>query len=156
MALEQPDLLIGLGADEAAAVLALGTPVQLDAGAALFRLGDPAESVYLITQGRIALTLPMQLGGRELDVVVQEHGLWETVGWSALIPPHRFTLAANAPLATRLLAFRRTALVDHCAAHPRAGAVVAMNIAALVGRRLQLFQAMWLREMQRTVSQAHA
>jgi hypothetical protein len=31
-----------------------------------------------------------------------------------------------------------------------------MNVAALVGQRLQVFQAMWLREMQRVVNHAHA
>ena len=30
------------------------------------------------------------------------------------------------------------------------------NIAAVVGQRLQVFQAMWLREMQRAVNNAHA
>jgi hypothetical protein len=31
------------------------------------------------------------------------------------------------------------------------GYAVSLNLAAVIGERLQLFQAMWLREMQRTV-----
>ena len=39
---------------------------------------------------------------------------------------------------------------------PEVGSVVALNIAALIGQRQQVFQAMWLRQMQRAVSQVHA
>jgi hypothetical protein len=31
-----------------------------------------------------------------------------------------------------------------------------LNVAAVVGQRLQVFQAMWLREMQRMVNHARA
>lgn len=156
MTSEQPDLVKGLTAEGAASIMAMGTPVRLAVGACLFRLGDAAESVYLIRRGRIALMLPMQVGGRDADVVVEEHEPGQMLGWSALIPPHRFTLTATAPLATEVLAFRRADLMDYCAAHPDVGYVVALNIAAVVGQRLQVFRAMWLRQMQRSVSQVHA
>jgi len=153
---EQPDLLKGLTEEQAAGVLSLGQRASLAPGAVLFRLGDGAECVYLIRRGRIALTLPMQIGGRAQDVVIEEHVPGQTLGWSALIPPHRFTLTATAPLATELLAFRRVDLLPYCAANPEVGAAVALNIAAVIGQRLQVFQAMWLRQMQRAVSQVHA
>jgi CRP/FNR family transcriptional regulator, cyclic AMP receptor protein len=155
MTMAPPDLVLGLAAPDAAEVLGLGTLLELSPGGVLFRLGDPAESVYLIQRGRISLTLPMQLAGREQDVVVEEHQPGHTLGWSALIPPHRFTLTATAPLATSVLAFRRSALMEFCAANPRVGYALALNIAAVVGQRLQVFQAMWLREMQRAVNNAH-
>ena len=59
-------------------------------------------------------------------------------------------------MATTVLAFRRAALVEFCAANPDVGYALALNIAAVVGQRLQVFQAMWLREMQRAVNNAHA
>ena len=151
-----PDLVHGLPIADAAAVLALGVPRELAPGAVLFRLGDRADAVYLIRSGRVSLTLPMRLAGREQDVVVEEYEPGHTLGWSALIPPHRFTLTATAPLATSLLEFDRERLMAFCAAHPAIGYPLALNIAAVVGGRLQVFQAMWLREMQRTVNNAHA
>ena len=42
-------------------------------------------------------------------------------------------------------------LLDHLAARPDIGYRVALNVAAVIGRRLQVLQAMWLREMQRVV-----
>ena len=152
----QSDLLKGLTQADADAVLALATAQDLAPGAVLFRLGDTADAVYLIERGRVALSLPMRLAGRAQDVVVEEHDGGHTIGWSALIPPHRFTLTATAPLATRVLALRRTRLMEFCAVYPRVGYLLALNIAGVVGQRLQVAQAMWLREMQRSVNNAHA
>ena len=36
------------------------------------------------------------------------------------------------------------------------GQLIALNIAGVIGHRLQVVQAMWLREMQRAVNSAHA
>lgn len=156
MTRDQPDLVHDLAAEDAAAVLALGRPMSLNAGQVLFTLGADADSLFLIRRGRIALTLPMHIAGRDEDVVIEEHATGETLGWSALVAPHKFTLKATAPLATDVLAIRRTDLLHYCAANPRVGQVVALNIAAIVAQRLQVFQAMWLRQMQRVVSQVHA
>ncbi len=151
MSSDQPKLLNGLTPADASAVLALGRRISLGAGAVLFSLGDPAEHLYLIVRGRVALTLPMQLLGHEKDVLAEERVAGETVGWSALIPPHRFTLKATSPMESEVLALPRTALVEHFGAQPTVGYTVTRNVAELMGQRLQVFQAMWLREMQRMV-----
>ena len=151
-----PDLLANLSVRDAERLLALGTRLSLKAGDTLFRLGMDANALYLIERGRIALSLPMQLGAHHEDVLIEERVPGQTLGWSALIPPHRFTLNASAPLATELIAFSRATLLAHCTVHPEVGYQVAMNVAATIGQRLQVFQAMWLREMQRTVNGVHA
>jgi CRP/FNR family cyclic AMP-dependent transcriptional regulator len=147
----QPDLLIGLPPDEVDQVLSLGSRITLTSGAELFHMGTPADSLYLVSQGRIKLTLPMQIRGQEQDVFVEERSPGQTVGWSALIPPHQFTLTATAPLQTEVIALSREALRAHCDAFPAIGYAITLNLAAVIGQRLQLFQAMWLREMERMV-----
>jgi len=156
MAHEQSELLKDLTAEEVQRILALGTRVAVPSGASLFKLGDPAERLFLIERGRIRLTLPMQVRGSEEDVVVEERTAGQTVGWSALIPPHKFTLAATAPLETEVIALSREELRKHFAAHPIVGYKFTLNLAVVIGHRLQLFQAMWLREMQRMVEQHSA
>jgi hypothetical protein len=47
--------------------------------------------------------------------------------------------------------FPRAALLEHFAARPRVGYAVVGNVASTVGERLQVFQAMWLREMKRVL-----
>ena len=156
MAHEQLELLKDLTAEEVQRILALGTRIALPSGASLFHLGDPAERLFLIERGRIRLTLPMQVRGREEDVVVEERTSGQTVGWSALIPPHKFTLAAAAPLESEVIGLPREELRKHLAANPTVGYKITLNLAVVIGHRLQLFQAMWLREMQRTVEKHSA
>jgi CRP-like cAMP-binding protein len=145
------ELLNGLTDHEAGAIAALGSRVRLAAGDTLFPLGAPAESLFVVELGRVALTLPMQVRGREEDLLVEEALPGEMLGWSALIPPHHFTLKASASVATDLLSFPRLALAEHFAAMPHVGRTVLENVASVIGRRLQIFQAMWLREMQRAL-----
>jgi CRP-like cAMP-binding protein len=151
MTLAESELLAGLTPEEAAGVLALGTEVRLAGGEVLFGLGSNADHLYLVKQGRIALTLPIEVRGQGQDVLIEERGPGQAVGWSALIPPHRFTLKATAQLGTDVIALPRAVLTDYLAARPALGYRVARNVAAVVGQRLQVVQAMWLREMQRVV-----
>jgi CRP-like cAMP-binding protein len=146
------ELLAGLDADEAATVMALGSRVSLAAGQVLFDLGTEADTIYVIERGRVMLTLPLRVGAREEHVLIEERDAGQALGWSALIPPHRFTLKATAPLDTLVVAFPRATLLEHFAVRPAVGYVVMRNVAAVTGHRLQVFQTMWLREMQRTVA----
>jgi len=146
------ELLNGLSSAEVKQVLDLGTRLIVPSGTSLFQLGDEADRLFVVERGRIKLTLPMRVRGREEDVFVEERGPGQTVGWSALIPPYRFTLAATAALhEAEVITLPRESLLKYFAANPVAGHKIAVNLAVVVGHRLQLFQTMWLREMQRTV-----
>jgi CRP/FNR family transcriptional regulator, cyclic AMP receptor protein len=151
-----PDLVQGLSDTDAAGVLALGASVSMNGGDVLFRLGDAAEAIYVIERGSLALRLPMEVGGEARDVVVEERGVGQTVGWSGLIPPHRFTLEAVAVVDSAVLALSRTDLLAHFASNPAIGWAVTRNLASIVGQRLQVTQAMWLREVQRVVQLRYA
>lgn len=146
-----PELLDRLTADQVRRTLALGSRITIAAGSELFHLGSDADRVFIVERGRILLTLPMNVRGREQNVVVEERVPGQTVGWSALIPPYRFTLSATAPLETEVVALSREALAELFAADPDVGCAVAFNLAVVIGQRLVLFQTMWLREMQRTL-----
>ena len=151
MSTAQTDLLTGLADAEIAELMRLALPARLASGETLFHLGDTADAVYLVERGRIALTLPVRVAGREEDVLVEERSPGQMVGWSGLIPPHRFTLNAKAPLETELLALPRLALVEHFATRPAVAYQVTRNVAIVVGQRLQVLQAMWLREVQHLI-----
>jgi CRP-like cAMP-binding protein len=145
------ELLNGLSPAEVGEILELGTRLVVPSGTLLFRLGDPADRLFLTERGRIRLTLPMHLRGKEEDVLVEERSPGQTVGWSGLIPPYRFTLSAAASLDAEVIALPQKALGEYMAAHPAVGYRIALNLAVVIGHRLQLFQTMWLREMERTV-----
>jgi CRP-like cAMP-binding protein len=151
----RPDLLAGLPDDAVDEVTGLGSAVALSKDKVLFALGDAAESLYVVLEGGVALSLPMKVRGAERDVLIEEREPGQAFGWSALVPPHRFTLTATASMDSRVLALPRTALLDHFEARPDVGYAVTRNVAAVVGHRLQVLQAMWLREMQRVVDLSH-
>src|SRR5215472_18979556 len=144
-----PDLLKGLSPEDANEVLALGKRLLLSSGAELFHLGQDADALHVIQRGRLKLTLPMQVRGQDEQVLVEERAPGQTVGWSSLIPPYRFTMTATAPLETEVVSLSRDALLAHFATHPGVALAISLNLASVIGQRLQLFQAMWLREMQR-------
>ena len=145
------ELLNGLSSTEVEQILELGTRLVVPSGTLLFRLGDTADRLFLVERGGIRLTLPMQIRSQEQDVLVEERSLGQTVGWSALIPPYRFTLSATASPDTEVIALPRESLREYIAANPAAGCKIALNLAVVIGHRLQLFQTIWLREMERTV-----
>jgi len=150
------ELASGLSDEETVALLALGKTLPLRRGEHLFRLGAVADAVYVVEQGRVALTLPMRIRNGEEEVVLEEKSPGETLGWSGLVPPHRFTLTATAALPSEVRCFPRAALLDHFRTRPAVGYLVTANLAAVMGHRLQVFQTMWLREMQRSVEYRYA
>lgn len=151
MATMEHELLNGLSEAEAAQVLSLGRPITLASGDPLFRMGDSADSLFLIVRGRIRLTLPMPVLGQEQDVLIEERSPGQTVGWSALVPPYHFTLSATAPLETEVIALPREVLREFCECLPEIGYKIAVNLAVVVANRLQMVQTMWLREIQHVV-----
>jgi CRP/FNR family transcriptional regulator, cyclic AMP receptor protein len=150
------DILEGLAVADADAVFSLGTPTVLATGTVLFDLGTPAEHLYLVQRGRINLTLPMEVGGQHRDVLVEERQPGQMLGWSALVPPHRFTLKAVAPLESTVVTIPRAELLQLFAWRPEIGYQVMRNVSAVIGQRLQVLQAMWLREMGRLVEHRYA
>lgn len=151
MDIGQTDLLKSVSEADAARIAALASHMHLPTGKQLFDLGTEADAVFIIERGSVALTLPMRVGDGDRDLLVEERGAGQMLGWSGLIPPHRFTLKATAETDTDLLVLPRPAMEAFFAANPEVGYVVAKNLASIVGQRLQVLQAMWLREMQRFV-----
>lgn len=144
-------LLHGLSPAEADEVLALGSRVTVPSGGSLFLLGDSADNLFIVERGRIRLSFPMVVRGKKEEAFFEEQGPGQTVGWSAMVPPYRFTLSATAPLETEVIALPRQALLAAFDRAPEIGRKVSLNLVVLVGQRLQQVQAMWMREMQRVV-----
>lgn len=151
MAGNESDLLKGLSPEDRSQVLLLGARRKFPPGGVIFEMGDAASSLYLVTDGSVDLTLPMRVGGREEHVPVEERLPGQMLGWSALVPPHRFTLKATAAVETELLSIPREDLLKLFSSRPEVGLVVLTNLAAIVGQRFQVFQTMWLRQVQRAV-----
>jgi len=145
------DLFENLPPEEVDALLSLASPTSFGNGKELFGLGDEATGVFLVVSGQVRLTLPLRVGERQVDVMVGERMAGHLVGWSGLIPPYRFTVKAAAAPDTELLALARPSLLAFFDEKPDVGYMVYSNLARIVGQRLQVFQTMWVREMQHVV-----
>ncbi|MFJ3930907.1 Crp/Fnr family transcriptional regulator [Streptomyces sp. NPDC090029] len=130
--------LARLPEDGAAALLALGEDVALTAGTRLFEEGRPADRFWVLHQGTV--TLSTRVPGRP-EAVVETVGAGELVGWSWLVPPHLWRLAATAASAVQAAEFPAAEVRDLCTREPELGRVLTLRVAEVVGRRLEATRA---------------
>ena len=146
-------LFRGLVRNQCASFVPVARERQVPQGEYLFRLGQEARALFIVRSGVVELTVPLAMNGRERDVVMEQARAGETVAWSALIEPYRFTMSGRTATDVGLLEFARTDLQAMLALNPEAGVRIMTNLAKVVGRRLHVVQAMWNRELQRTVTE---
>lgn len=152
-ALERSTLFHGVSAAGCEAFAPLVRELRAVQDEYLFRLGEPAESLFIVRRGIVHLTMPLAMNGTVREVVVQEANEGDTIAWSAFIEPFRFTMSARAGTDVDLLGLSTLEL--HCAleAYPEDGVRIVTNLAKVIARRLQLMHTMWTREFQRAVNE---
>ena len=149
--LSQAELFENLHGEGFRRIAAIGRERTLNPGDYLFLLGDRADDLYVIVKGKLDLCFPMSLGGIVKDIPVESAGPGKVLGWSALVKPFRFTLSARAAETTEVIGLPRAELLQVFEAAPRVGYEVVTRLAELVGIRLLTFQALWVRELQRSL-----
>lgn len=154
-ALKDAELFAGLSDSQRLGVAALARERRASAGETLFRVGEPAEAFYVIVRGRVELVFPLTIMGETREVRFRSLEAGRTLAWSALVPPHRLTLSARAGTDAELLAFDRVATMQALRAQPDVGRLVMSNLAGVVATRFHEMLALWVREVQRNVSQTY-
>lgn len=149
--LKQAELFDGLTSEQLRQLTNVGRRVTLRAGEYLFLLGEDAVDFSIVTRGNVDLCFPMPLGGEVKDILLESLSEGKALGWSALVKPYRFTLSARATEVSEVVSFPRMALIELFEHEPRLGYTFFMRISELVGIRLETFQALWVRELQRTL-----
>jgi len=150
-ALRKTNLFEGLNDAQLASLAAVAKEQSLQPGEYLFLLGDSADHLHVMLEGRLEICFPLTLSGEVRDVPVEARSAGDMCGWSALVKPHRYTLSARAIEPCRLAAFPRQALLDLFERNPRIAYLCTRNIAEVVGRRLFTMRALWAREFQRAI-----
>ena len=120
--------------DSLKAVALLADEKTVPAGTILFHEGDPAEKLNIITQGEVEIQYLLGSGQlRTVDTLVEG----DILGWSALIEPYKYTAVGTAKHATRLVAIDGPKLRSLCAQDTRLGYQLTIQIAKLLGHRLE-------------------
>src|SRR5438552_571778 len=86
-------------------------PFSVAAGEYLFREGEPARAFYLIQSGHVEVGSQTANRG---EAIVQTVGPGEVVGWSWLLPPHRWQFNSRAVDTVRGVAFDAEWLREKC------------------------------------------
>jgi CRP-like cAMP-binding protein len=99
--LESLPLFDGLKPQHLALVAGCASNVRFEAGEFIGRQGAPADTFWVIRQGRVALEIHAPGRGALTIATVGEN---EVLGWSWLVPPHQWHFDAHALTATRAIA----------------------------------------------------
>ena len=134
-----PDLLAdhpftaGLAPEQIALLAGCASNAQFDEGAVLFRAGAAADRFYIVRVGQIAIENHEPGRGR---LTVETVGEGDVVGWSWLVPPHRWLFDGRAVTAVRAVALDGACLRKKCDDNHDLGYALLQRVAAVVGERL--------------------
>jgi CRP/FNR family transcriptional regulator, cyclic AMP receptor protein len=124
----------GLDPDYLSLIAGCAANEVFPADAFLFREGEPAQTFYLIREGKVALEIAAPGRGA---LVVQTLGEGEVVGFSWLIAPHRWEFDGRAVEPVRALRMDGTCLRAKFDDDPRLGYELMRRFARLTVNRLQ-------------------
>jgi|JI10StandDraft_1071094.scaffolds.fasta_scaffold763286_2 CRP/FNR family cyclic AMP-dependent transcriptional regulator len=102
-------------------------------GDILLREGHPAEEFFILIDGAVDLYAGLGEGDEQW---IQMIGPGEVIGWSWLVPPHRWAFGVRARVDSRLMRFDAPALRNLCERDPAFGYGTLKRISALMMERL--------------------
>jgi CRP-like cAMP-binding protein len=114
-------------------ILRTSSRVSLQPGEWLFEQDDYADMLYIIKEGKMSLI--KKFDGELMDRL-PVLGKGEIIGWSALVPPHDYTMGAIAEEETVLLAFNGEKMLKIMNEDKETGYFILKNISELIGDRL--------------------
>ena len=106
---------------------------QFNAGEYILCEGKEADEFYLILQGKVALG--SFISGRGFTTI-QTLNHNEIVGWSWLIPPHKWRFSALVIMTTQTIVFDGKRLREQCEADPDFGYELLKRVSQIIGQRL--------------------
>lgn len=115
-------------------IVARASVERLPAGTTLFREGEPAEDLYLVVEGRVAIEMFVPGRGAQILDTVES---CETIGWSWLVAPYRWFFDARTVTDATLVRVDAHSLRDLADADPAFGYALMRQVAAVMLERMQ-------------------
>jgi CRP/FNR family transcriptional regulator, cyclic AMP receptor protein len=134
MLVSRHPLLADLPGDTSERVAGCARNVVFAQGELLFGEGEPADTLYLLRRGRVALELHAPGRGR---LVVETLEPQSPVGWSWLVPPYRWHFDARAIEPVGAVAVDAVCLRDKAEADPAFGYQLLTRMVGVIVDRLQ-------------------
>lgn len=124
----------GLGQEALGTVADCARNIHLPAGTVVISAGEPADTFFVVRHGRVAIELNRPAGG---PVVLDSAHDGDIVGWSWLIPPHRWKFDARTTEPTSLVALDGACLRRKGEQDPALAHELLLRVAEVMDRRLQ-------------------
>jgi CRP-like cAMP-binding protein len=102
-------------------------------GTVIFEQGNPAENLYLVVEGEVAIRFKPEDGPSIIVARVRREGV---AGWSAALGSPAYTSSAVCAEDCRLLRVRSQDLRQLCEQHPEVGTIILERLAAVIAERL--------------------
>ncbi len=124
----------GFSTGQLALLRPLFTLFYFPTGISLFEQGDPAECIFILTDGEVAIRYKPE-DGPQLDVThVRPVAV---VGWSAAIGTSKYTSSAVCLTSCQVLRVKATSLRQLYKSDPNTGAMFLERLATLIEARLR-------------------
>ncbi|MDD5095141.1 MAG: cyclic nucleotide-binding domain-containing protein [Dehalococcoidia bacterium] len=127
-------IMSGLSLEQRGRISGLGKIRIYEQGDLICSEGDEAKRLYLIEDGQVAVQSELSKGLR-ISITIVLPG--QAFGWSAIIPPYRYTAAVVALSRVRVIAIERDALLAFMRDHPTEGLTFMQNVAGIIASRLR-------------------
>ncbi|MGX2992785.1 cyclic nucleotide-binding domain-containing protein [Streptomyces sp. JNUCC 64] len=127
-------LLTALPADHRQRLMDLALEVSFPQDARIFEEGGPADRLWVIRSGSVALDLSVP-DRRRVTVETLQPG--DLLGWSWLFPPHQWDFGAEAFSPVRAYEFDAPEVRALCEEEPELGLALLSTIAEILAHRLE-------------------
>ncbi len=107
--------------------------VEFTAGDRIAAEGEPAEALHVVVAGTVQLAMHQ----RQADLCVATLGPGDLLGWSWLVPPHRWQFDATTPRGATLWRVPADELRSAMAEEPEVEAALATTMLSVLSRRLR-------------------
>ena len=126
-------LLQGLSPEGMEFLESVATEMEFPVGAVIFNEDDPADTFYLVADGKVGLEVSLH---SQPPMLIQTLGPGELLGMSWLFPPHRWTWRARSHAFTRVIAFKSAPVRQQLERDPDLAVHVYRAVAMETVRRL--------------------
>jgi CRP-like cAMP-binding protein len=113
-------------------ILGCASHIVFKAGEVILREGEPADKFYLIRSGNVAIYID-QRGHIPIQTIHQG----DILGWSWLIPPHRYRFSAKAVENSRAVALDGRCLREKCEKNADLGYELLKRLMGIFTQRLE-------------------
>ena len=131
---ETSGLLRGLSQGGLEFLESLATEIEFQRGAIIFEEDDPADSMYLIAEGKAGLEVALH---NRPAVLLETIGPGELLGVSWIMPPYHWNFRARSLADTTAFAFNAAAVREKCETDIDLALHVYQTVAVEAVRRLQ-------------------